>query len=99
MRRSVQPNCPERNDLMLLRVAQDVGHAGERGHSPARHVNVLRRSVTSLAGFQVSTTGRFWVSTEGTADLVKSQLRIERTFKNVSASTVSMSPSFDLEEW
>ena len=56
---------PKCQDLPLFVVTQDVGHPG-RGHSPPRRVNVLGR-VTSLAGFQLSTTGRFWVSTEGTA--------------------------------
>src|SRR5713101_3173754 len=32
---------PESNDLLLLRVAQNVGHAGGGGTSPHRRVNVL----------------------------------------------------------
>jgi len=58
--RPAQP--PECQYLMFFVVAQDVGHVDEGIHT------LLAASTswgaTSLAGFQVSTTGRFWVSTE-----------------------------------
>lgn len=44
-------------------VAQDVGHAGG-GTTVPPAASTSWRAPASLAGFQVSTTGRFWVSTE-----------------------------------
>jgi hypothetical protein len=45
-KRSVtRPKLRTTDRLLFSEAAsQDVGHAGERGYSPARHVNVLRRS-------------------------------------------------------
>jgi hypothetical protein len=54
----------QRQDLLLRVVAQDIGHVGgETTASPPPSTSW--GAATSLAGFQVSTTGRFWVSTEG----------------------------------
>jgi hypothetical protein len=53
--------------LLLLVFSQDIGHPGGRPRaSPPRQR--LGASLTSLAGFQVSMTGRFWVSTEAYGD-------------------------------
>jgi hypothetical protein len=49
--------------LRLSRTTTDVGHAGGVEHAHSRRVNVLGVA-RSLAGFHVSTTGRFWVSTK-----------------------------------
>jgi hypothetical protein len=54
---------PEGNDLPLLRVAQDVRHAGGGAHSPTAASTSER--LLPMAGFQLSIYGRFWVSTEG----------------------------------
>ncbi len=51
-------------NLFPLLSAQDVCHRGGRPRLPPR-VNV--RGSPPLAGFQPSTIGRFWASTEGTA--------------------------------
>src|SRR6266545_1443265 len=59
--RPAQP--PQGQNLLLSVVSQDVGHAdGESTLSTA--ASTSWGAATSLAGFQVSTTGRFWVSTE-----------------------------------
>ena len=52
----------QRQDLLLLVVAQDVGHAGEGPRAPRRRQRL--GPATVVAGFQVSISGRFWVSTE-----------------------------------
>src|SRR5712664_3699737 len=50
-------------NLVFLVVSQDVGHAD--GESTLSAVASTSWGITtSLAGFQLSTTGRFWVSTE-----------------------------------
>ncbi len=54
---------PKCQNLLSLVVAQDVGHVGERDHSPSAPRQRLER-LTSMAGFEVSTYGRIWVSTE-----------------------------------
>src|SRR5262249_51981603 len=53
----------QRQDLLLLVVAQDVGHVGGETTVPSPP-STSWGAATSLAGFQVSTTGRSWVSTE-----------------------------------
>jgi hypothetical protein len=58
--RPFQP--PQREYLLSLLVAQDIGHPGADSCVDTV-VNALR--ALRLAGFQVSITGRFWVSTEG----------------------------------
>ncbi len=55
---------PRRDAMLLLVVAQDVGHVGGETTVPSPP-STSWGAATSLAGFQVSTTGRFWVSTEG----------------------------------
>ena len=51
-------------DLILFLALQDVAHRRGRTCPPAA-VNVPR-TPSALAGFQVTTTGRFWVTAEGT---------------------------------
>ena len=51
----------QRDDLFLLLFVQDIAHI-DGGYSSVR-VNVL--TTFSLAGFQVTTIGRFWVTAEG----------------------------------
>jgi hypothetical protein len=58
--RPAQP--AEREDLVSFVVSQDVAHAGGGPQGP-RQRQRLGRSVV-VAGFQVSISGRFWVSTE-----------------------------------
>jgi hypothetical protein len=53
----------QRQDLLLLVVAQDVGHVGGETTVPSPP-STSWGAATSLAGFQVSMTGRFGVSTE-----------------------------------
>ena len=48
--------------MLLLRVAQDVGHAGGGTTVPTAAQRLER--LLSMAGFQVSIYGRFWVSAE-----------------------------------
>ena len=59
--RPAQP--PQSENLLLLVVPQDVGHPGGGPQVPPPRQRP-GAPTTSLAGFQVSTTGRFWVSTE-----------------------------------
>ena len=51
---------PQRDNLLFLFFAQDIAHVTER-NSPSVQ---CPDSAISLAGFQVSTYGRFWVSPE-----------------------------------
>jgi hypothetical protein len=65
MRRSLdapqRPSQPsQRDDLLFLFFAQDIAHVTERNSPPVQCPD----SAISLAGFQVSTHGRFWVSPE-----------------------------------
>jgi hypothetical protein len=65
MRRSLnapqRPSQPsQRDDLLFLLFAQDIAHLTERNSPPVQ----CPVSAISLAGFQVSTHGRFWVSPE-----------------------------------
>src|SRR5262249_38748344 len=48
------------DDLLFLFFAQDIAHVTERNSPPVQCPD----SAISLAGFQVSTYGRFWVSPE-----------------------------------
>ena len=68
------PGCPfdlpqrpaeasQRQDLLSFVFCQDVAHAGQELAVPDRCQRLGPLSV--MAGFQVSTNGRFWVSTEG----------------------------------
>jgi hypothetical protein len=50
----------QRDDLLLLFFAQDIAHVD--GGYASRLSNVL--TAFSLAGFQVTTIGRFWVTAE-----------------------------------
>jgi hypothetical protein len=66
MRRSLyapqRPSQPsQRDNLLFLFFAQDIAHVTERNSPPVQCPD----SAISLAGFQVSTYGRFWVSPEG----------------------------------
>ena len=56
------PESPQREDLLSLLLAQDVAHPAEQpsGCPPPSTSRPLR----VVAGFQVSISGRFWVSTE-----------------------------------
>ena len=54
-------HSPQRDDLLFLFFAQDIAHVTE-SNLPARFNVPIQ--LPSLAGFQVSTDGRFWVSTE-----------------------------------
>ena len=54
--------APKRQDLLSLRVAQDVAHPGEGPCRPCRRQRLSRGPL--MAGFQVSINGRFWVSPE-----------------------------------
>jgi hypothetical protein len=56
--RPAQPS--QRDDLLFLFFAQDIAHVTERNAPPVQCPD----SAISLAGFQVSTYGRFWVSPE-----------------------------------
>ena len=56
---------PERDHLFLLLFAQDIAHV-DGGYSLPLS-NVL--TTFSLAGFQVTTIGRFWVTAEGSANI------------------------------
>src|SRR5579863_2017115 len=65
MRRSLdapqRPSQPsQRDDLLFLFFAQDIAHVTERNAPPVQCPD----SAISLAGFQASTYGRFWVSPE-----------------------------------
>jgi hypothetical protein len=65
MRRSLnapqRPSQPsQRDDLLFLFFAQDIAHVTERNSPPVQCPD----SAISLAGFEVSTYGRFWVSPE-----------------------------------
>jgi hypothetical protein len=65
MRRSLnaplRPSQPsQRDDLLFLFFAQDIAHVTERNSPPVQCPD----SAISLAGFQASTYGRFWVSAE-----------------------------------
>ena len=51
---------PQRDDLLFLFFAQDIAHLTEPNSSPVQFPD----STIPLAGFQVSTHGRFWVSPE-----------------------------------
>src|SRR5271169_5896010 len=51
---------PQRDDLLFLFFAQDIPHVTERNSPPVQCPDLA----ISLAGFQVSTYGRFWVSPE-----------------------------------
>src|ERR1700732_3360526 len=53
----------QRDDLLFLFFAQDIAHVTERNSPPVQCPD----SAISLAGFQVSTYGRFWVSPEALA--------------------------------
>ena len=57
---SDHPEAPQGEDLLLPVIPQHVGHSGGRpqGSLPRQ------RHGAALPGFQVSTTDRFWVSTE-----------------------------------
>ena len=57
------PQSPKGQYLLSFLVAQDVGHPG--GGPQARRLRQRPGALHQLAGFQVSITGRFWVSTEG----------------------------------
>jgi len=59
--RPAQP--PQGQNLSLPVVAQDVDH-GDGESTLSAVASTSWGASTSLAGFQVSTTGRFWVSTE-----------------------------------
>ena len=50
---------PQRDDLLFLFFVQDIAHI-DGGYRPRVRVNVLDCGL-SLAGFQVTTYGRFWV--------------------------------------
>jgi hypothetical protein len=52
-----------RQDLLLRVVAQEVGHVGVETTASSPPSTSWGAAI-SLAGFQVFTTGRFWVSTE-----------------------------------
>src|ERR1700730_12800791 len=65
MRRSLNApqrpsQSPQRDDLLFLFFAQDIAHLTKRNSPPVQCPD----SAISLAGFQVSTNGRFWVSPE-----------------------------------
>jgi hypothetical protein len=54
--------------LLFFRFAQDVAHIDE-GYRALRR-NQRPRASFSLAGFQVTLIGRFWVTAEGCASLL-----------------------------
>ena len=71
------PGCPfdlpqrpaeasQRQDLLSFVFCQDVAHAGQELAVPDRCQRLGPLSL--MAGFQVSTNGRIWVSTEGQVD-------------------------------
>src|SRR4051812_8271040 len=72
MERPFEP--AQRDDLLLLLFSQDV-------HPGADHVHRHRVNVSELlplAAFQVSITGRFWVSTQGSLSLAGSRIESSR---------------------
>ena len=86
---------PQRQDLLLFVVAQDVAHAGEGTlRSPPASTS---RPLLVMAGFQVSINGRFWVSTEvrnkpdgmvvGRASLPSRTLRVSGLFVGLVPQT------------
>ena len=52
----------QRQDLLSFLFSQDVAHAGQEHAVPDRRQRL--GALSGMAGFQVSTNGRFWVSTE-----------------------------------
>jgi hypothetical protein len=57
---------PKRQNLLLLVVAQDVAHPGAGTRFPRLRQRLGPLLLVLVAGFQVSISGRFWVSTEDT---------------------------------
>ena len=57
--RPAQPS--QRDDLLFLLFAQDIAH-GDGGYSLSSRS--MSRALLSLAGFQVTLIGRFWVTAE-----------------------------------
>ena len=55
--------APQREDLLSFLFAQDVAHAGQERRVPDRRQRL--GPLSEMAGFQPSTNGRIWVSTEG----------------------------------
>ena len=77
MRRSLdapqRPSQPsQRDDLLFLFFAQDIAHVTERNSPPVQCPD----SAISLAGFQVSTEGRFWVSPEESQFLGDNEIQV-----------------------
>ena len=54
--------APQREDLLSFLCAQDVAHAGQERRVPDRRQRL--GPLSEMAGFQPSTNGRIWVSTE-----------------------------------
>ena len=72
MRLSGQPSRPSAHYLLPSLVAQDVNHPGGGSRPPPPRQRLGPYPL--MAGFQVSINGRFWVSTEVTRALVRSEL-------------------------
>ena len=71
----------QREDLLSFLFAQDVAHAGQERRVPDRRQRL--GPLSEMAGFQPSTNGRIWVSTEGIGALWPSSGR----FGSFSTST------------
>src|SRR5687767_14926473 len=63
MRRSVQPNWPRAMTCCFFASLKMLAMAAEGPRSPSPRQRLERLS--PMAGFHVSSYGRFWVSTEG----------------------------------
>ena len=64
--------APQRQDLLSFLFGQDVAHTGQEPSVPDRRQRL--GALSEMAGFQLSTNGRIWVSTEAvTTDERKDQ--------------------------